>query len=76
MPVVPAGRLVGGPDGSVVDAMVELERLREAVRAHRAATLSGVVPVGGVRRQDRALWGLVPDDEPEPEPEGDDDGEG
>ena len=73
MPVVRAGDLAGGPEGSLVDAVVELERLRAGVRAHRTATVA-TTPVGGVRRQDRLLWGLVPDDEPEPE--GDDDGEG
>ena len=72
MPVVPAGRLVPEPSGSVVDVVGELERLRAGVRAHRTATVA-TTPVGGVRRQDRLLWGLVPDDEPEIE--GDDDGE-
>lgn len=40
------------------DLLEQLELLRSAVRAHRAAT-AATTPVGGFRRQDRALWELV-----------------
>lgn len=73
MPVVPAGEL--GDVVPVLDVVLELERLQTGVRAHRAAVLA-TTPVGGVRRSDRALWALVPDDlEDEDGEDGDDDGE-
>lgn len=36
----------------------ELDRLREGIRAHEEVVRS-IVPVGGIRRSDVALWALL-----------------